>query len=87
MSKCDRCPFRITHRNSDKIRVGEIVTLKVKGLGERGDPYGYHLDIVTIIKNAQWLKTGEEVKVRITTIKATCFLSELAKEEENGEHR
>jgi hypothetical protein len=86
---CEHCPWRLTHPMSDKFRVGEEIEIKVKDNARKGgDPLGYHNNIITIIKNAQHLKAGDVVVVRIDVIKATCILTSLVKElKENGEHR
>jgi predicted RNA-binding protein with TRAM domain len=60
-----------------KVSVGDIVKIKLEGVGSRGDMFGSYQRLIVFVKGAAKIMPGEVVQVKIIQVKENCAFSEL----------
>jgi len=62
--------------NDDKIKVGDVIKLKLEGVGAKGDVFGRYKRIVVFVKGKNKMTDGEIIQAKVTLIKENCAFAE-----------
>ena len=61
-----------TTSNFNKVQIGDIVQLKIEGVGAKGDVFGRYKQIVIFVKGVDKVTPGQLIDVKITYVKQNC---------------
>ncbi len=68
--------------NQQPVKEGDIISMKIEGFGNKGDPFGKVDNFVIFVSNVSedGFKEGEFIRVRITRVTAKQAFAEFAQE-------